>query len=272
MFCVLILKFLKKYQMKSIQKSKNLSALVYIIVIFTVSSCAPIHKLKFVADAGPESVKNEYSNIRSEKTIQPYDYLYIKIFSLDEKTNAIFNDRYYTVENELLSYVVDNEGKITLPFIGIIEVRDLTINEAREKIEKSFQRYLNDISVVVRFVSNKVTVLGEVAYPGQHAFYDEKITVFQAIGYAGGATDYGSLSTVTLVREKDNIIRYYYLDLTKKNIASSEYYYLLPNDVLIINPIKAKYRELRDYALSLTATVLTSISAVLSIILITRSL
>jgi polysaccharide export outer membrane protein len=115
-------------------------------------------------------------------------------------------------------------------------------------------------------------VLGEVNLPGQHAFYDEKVTVFQAIGFAGGASGFGDLSSVTLVREKDNVIKYYYLDLTKKNIASSEYYYLLPNDVLIINPIKAKYRELRDYALNLTATVLTSISAVLSIILITRTL
>jgi len=114
--------------------------------------------------------------------------------------------------------------------------------------------------------------LGEVANPGQHSFYDEKVSLFQAIGFAGGSSDYGDLTKVTLVREKDNVIKYYYIDLTKKNIAASEYYYLLPNDVLIINPIKAKYRELRDYALNLTATVLTSISAVLSIILITRSL
>ena len=59
-----------------------------------------------------------------------------------------------------------------------------------------------------------------------------------------GHPDLGDLSRVTLVREKDNVIKYYYLDLTKKNIASSEYYYLLPNDVVIINPIKAKYRNL----------------------------
>jgi polysaccharide export outer membrane protein len=237
-----------------------------------MSSCAPVNKLKFVADAGPGSIKNDFYNDRSEKTIQPYDYLYIKIFSLDEKTNNIFNERGYNIENELISYAVDDGGNITLPFIGEISVKDLTINQAREKVEKSLNVYLNNVSVIVRFVSNKVTVLGEVANPGQHPFYDEKVTVFQALGFAGGASDYGDLSRVTLVREKDNVIKYYYLDLTKKNIASSEYYYLLPNDVLIINPIKAKYRDLRDYALSLTATVLTSISAALSIILIVKTL
>lgn len=241
-------------------------------IIILAISCAPINKLKFVADAGPGTITNDYFNDRSEKTIQPYDYLYVKIFSLDERTNSIFNERSYNVENELLSYVVDGNGNINMPFIGSIFVKDLTINDAKGIIEKDLMKYLNNISVIVRFVSNKVTVLGEVARPGQHSFYDEKITVFQALGFSGGATSYGDLSSVTLVREKDNLIKYHYLDLTKKNIASSEYYYLLPNDILIINPIKAKYRELRDYGLSLGATVLTSISAILSIILITRSL
>ncbi len=190
------------------------------------------------------SVKNEYFNDRTEKKIQPYDYLYIKIFSLDEKTNSIFNERSYSIDNELLSYAVDGEGNISMPFVGEITVKDLTINEARAKVEKSLGVYLNNISVIVRFVSNKVTVLGEVNNPGQHPFYDEKVTVFQALGFAGGSSGLGDLSQVTLVREKDNVIKYYYLDLTKKNIASSEYYYLLPNDVVIINPIKGQIPDL----------------------------
>ncbi|MBN1144792.1 MAG: polysaccharide biosynthesis/export family protein [Bacteroidales bacterium] len=240
--------------------------------LYLLTSCAPVHKLKFVADGTDGAVKNDYFNDRSEKTIQPFDYLYIKIISLDEKTNSIFNERSYNIDTELLSYAVDARGDITVPFIGNINVKDLTINHAREKIEKSLQVYLNNISVMVRFVSNKVTLLGEVNRPGQHSFFDEKVTVFQAIGFAGGTSGFGDLSNVTLVREKDNVIKYYYLDLTKKNIASSEYYYLLPNDILIINPIKAKYRSLRDYALDITSTLLTSISATLSIILVVREL
>jgi polysaccharide export outer membrane protein len=250
----------------------SLSGIFGILMFMIITSCAPVEKLKFVSDAGPGSVKNDYYNDRSEKTIQPYDYLYVKIFSLDEKTNNIFNDRSYSVDNELMSYAVDDQGDITMPFVGNINVKDLTINQARERVEKSLSVYLNNVSVIVRFVSNKITLLGEVANPGQHAFYDEKVTVFQALSFAGGASDYGNLTNVTLVREKDNVIKYYYLDLTKKNIASSEYYYLLPNDILIINPIKAKYRSLRDYGLTLTSTVLVSISAALSIILVTQEL
>jgi polysaccharide biosynthesis/export protein len=255
---------------------RNKSSVIYaafaLMVFMIISSCAPVRKLKYVADAGPGSVKNDYFNDRTEKTIQPYDYLYIKIYSLDEKTNTVFNDRSLNLDKELLSYPVDDKGNVSMPFIGEINVRNMTINEARGKIEKSLAVYLNNISVLVRFVSNKVTVLGEVAAPGQHAFYDEKISVFQALGYAGGTSGYGDLTNVTLVREKDNVIKYFYLDLTRQDIASSEYYYLLPNDILIINPIKAKYRQLRDYYVYIAGSILTSLSALLSIYIITKSL
>jgi polysaccharide export outer membrane protein len=232
-------------------------------------ACTPTKKLTYVINKGPEVSKNEYYNNRSEKTIQPYDYLYIKIFSLDDRTNNIFNERTTGMyDTELLSYAVDGKGNVNLPFIGIVNVKDLTINEAKAQIEKSLGVYLNNISVVVRFVSNKITVLGEVSRPGQYSFYDEKVTVFQALGFAGGTTTFSNLSNVTLIREKDNKINYHYLNIANKNIVASDYYYLLPNDVIIINPINAKYRSLKDYSLSIINSLLSSITALTSLILI----
>ena len=70
-----------------------LKGIVLSSTFISYSIMCTVAKLKMVSDVGPESVKNDYINDRSEKTIQPYDYLYIKIFSLDEKTNSIFNER-----------------------------------------------------------------------------------------------------------------------------------------------------------------------------------
>jgi polysaccharide export outer membrane protein len=247
-------------------RSRNLLMLV-LIAPFLLLSCTPTKKLKFVVEPAGVTGKNDFFNDRSEKTIQPYDYLYIRIFSLDERTNNIFNDRYGSVyQTELLSYAVDDKGTITLPFMGSVLVKDLTINQAKERIEKSLAAYLNNISVVVRYVSNKITILGEVNQPGQFAFYDEKITAFQALGFANGTNTYADLTNVTLIREKDNKINYHYLDLTQKNIVASEFYYLLPNDVIIINPINAKYRSLRDYTLNVIATVVGSLATALNAI------
>jgi polysaccharide export outer membrane protein len=248
-------------------KHNRINIIVYLTILILVLGCTPTSKLKYVENKGDNINKNLYNNDRSEKTIQPYDYLYIRIYSLDEQTNSIFRERDYgAYETELISYAVDDGGNINFPFIGNILVKDLTINQAKDRIESALSRYLNNVSIRVRFVSNKITVLGEVYRPGQYAFYDEKVNIFQAMGFANGINTFGNKENITLIREKDNIIKYYYLDLTDKDIVASEFYYLLPNDVIIVNPINAKYRELRVYPLTLISTILSTVAILVALV------
>jgi polysaccharide export outer membrane protein len=219
---------------------------LYLLLILALGSCIPAEKLKYAIDT-PES-KDKFYNDMGEKTIQPFDYLYIRIYSLDEATSRIFNaETSYGQSNEnLQSYAVTDKGEITFPFIGNIFVKDLTLEEARIKLEKELNKYLTNVSIRIRFVANKITIVGEVNHPGNYTFYDEKINVFQALGLAGDIANYGDKTKVALVREKDDNINYQYLDLTSKSIVESDYYYLLPNDILIVDPVKAKYRMLQD--------------------------
>ncbi len=219
----------------------------FLIVVVLAFACIPTEKLKYTIE--DSDLKDKYFNDRLEKTIQPYDYLYIKIYSLDERTSKIFEQdvRFNQTNEQLISYEVSDKGYINFPFIGNIVLKDLTLEDARTKLELELNKYLTNISVRVRFVGNKITVLGEVKRPGNFTFFDEKITVFQALALASDIDIYGDKSKVTLVREKNNEISYRYLDLTEKNIVQSEDYYLLPNDIIIVDPVKAKYRRLRDY-------------------------
>ena len=240
---------------------KRIFALIALITV--LYSCTPVDKLVYTVNT-PES-KDLYYNNRSEKTIQPFDYLYIKIYSLDETTSEIFNaDTRYGQQNErLISYEVSDQGFINFPFIGNILLKDLTIEEARDKLEKELNKYLTNISLRVRFVGNKITVIGEVRQPGNYTFFDEKITIFQALGLAGDIYTFGDKTKVTLIRENDNTIRYHYLDMTEKNIAESEFYYMLPNDILIVDAVPAKYRQLQDRGLILLIlSTLTSLATV----------
>jgi polysaccharide biosynthesis/export protein len=245
--------------------------IVFIVLALSiVMGCTPTEKLKYTINN--DQTKNQYQNNRSEKTIQPYDYLYIKIYSLDERTSALFNaDAMYGNSNERMqSYEVNDQGLISFPFVGKLEVKDLTIDEAQKKLEIELNKYLTNVSLRVRFVGNKITVLGEVIQPGNHTFYDEKITVFQALGLAGDIASWGDKTKVTLIREKNDVINYYYMDLTDKNIVASDYYYLLPNDIIIVDPIKLKYRNMQDRSLiylivSTLSTLTTTVVAVLSL-------
>jgi polysaccharide biosynthesis/export protein len=244
----------------------------YLLVFLILGSCIPAEKLKYAIDT-PES-KDKYYNDIQEKTIQPYDYLYIRIYSLDEATSRIFNaETVGSQTNEhLQSYAVNDQGYITFPFIGNILVKDLTLEDARISLEKELNKYLTNVSIRIRFVANKITVVGEVNHPGNYTFYDEKITVFQALGLAGDVANYGDKTKVALVREKDDNINYYYLNLTDKSIVASDFYYLLPNDILIVDPVKAKYRMLQDRNMVyLIVSTITSIGFLItSIITLTK--
>lgn len=201
----------------------------------------------FTHDQKPKEEQNEYVNVRPQKTIQPFDNIYIKVNSIDEKTANIFSNSSRAASESninLTSYTVNQEGYVNFPFVGEIYVKDMTLNEAQASIEEKVSEYLSNISISVKFVNNSVSVLGEVRRPGEFDFYRDQITIFQAIGNAGGFTDYGNKEGVILIRESDNRLTYHYLDLTNKDIVSSKYYYLIPNDVIIVKPIRQKFRNL----------------------------
>ena len=241
---------------------KKLNTLTWmLLMVLVISSCIPKKKLIYTHDQRAKDEQNEYVNIRPEKTIQPFDNIYIKVSSIDEKTASIFSESTGSGSESninLLSYTVDQDGYVDFPFVGEIFVKDMTLNQAKETIENKVGEYLTNISISVKFVNNSVTLLGEVRRPGEYTFYRDQITIFQALSSAGGFTDYGSKEKVTLIREANNKITYHYLDLTDKDIVSSEYYYIIPNDVLIVRPIRQKFRNLSLVNVPLFLTTITT--------------
>jgi len=222
--------------------------LIISILIVVFSSCVPRSKLMYLQDEKKDEVVNEYLNIRSIKKIESFDNIFISVISTDERTARIFGGEQSAMSRDylsLVSYTVDKDGYIFFPFVGQIHVKGLVLKEAQEKIELEVGQYLNNISITVKFVNNNITVLGEVNRPGEYAFFEDQVSIFQAIGFASGFSDFGDKTDVILIREQDDMIRYFYVDLTDKNIVASEHYYIIPNDIVVVKPINAKFRNLQ---------------------------
>ena len=241
------------------KQKHNIVFLVLVTIVFNYS-CVPRHKLIYLQDQPEEDRKDNYVNIRPEKTIQFFDNIYVKVSSIDEKTAGIFTEqtRLGGQDINLISYTVSQSGHINFPFVGEIYVKGLTIYEAQKKIEHEVSQYLSNVSIIVKFVNNTVAVLGEVARPGEYTFYKDQITVFQALSFANGISNFGNKTNVILIREIQNNISYYYLDLTDKNIVASEYYYLIPNDILVVKPIRQKYRNMSPINWPIVLTTVTT--------------
>jgi polysaccharide biosynthesis/export protein len=139
----------------------------------------------------------------------------------------------------LSGYTVDNAGYIKLPTVGKIMVRNLTLAAAQELIQSKVSEYLNDATVSVKLVSFKVTVLGSVAKPGYYYFYNGQVTVLEGLGEAGDLTVLANRKNVKLIRQTAEGSEVVLLNLTDPNLLKSKYFYLLPNDVLYVEPLKA---------------------------------
>lgn len=238
-----------------------LALLVSVIIV----SCVPQDNLKYVQDKTTSEIKESYEHLRPIKKIRPFDNLYINVLSLDEQTARIFSNQNSSITGglsiDLLSYTVSERGTIDFPFIGEIMLNNLTLLEAKAKVEAELSQYLSNTAITMKFVNSNITVLGEVRNQGEFPFFKEQINIFQALGYAGGVTDFGDKSKVTLIREYDNLIRFHNLNLTDKKIVENELYYLQPGDVVIVEPIKTKFRSLRTFTyatfLATTTTLIT---------------
>ena len=217
----------------------------------------------YTQDQKEKEAQNPYLNVRHETTLLTFDNIYIKLLSIDEKTNEVFSSstRNSSETNiNLISYTVNSAGYIDFPFVGEIYVKDLTLLLAKQRIEEKVGDYLPNPAITVKFVNNVVTVLGEVNREGEYPFYRDQVTIFQALGYAGGATDFGNLQKVTLIREANDKLNYYYLDLTQKEIVASPYYYLIPNDVIVVRPVRQKFRNLSLVNWPLFLTTITTMA------------
>lgn len=145
----------------------------------------------------------------------------------------------------LLAYLVDNDGYIDFPVLGMIKVVGLTNRECEALLRQKLRHYLNeDPNVTVRTSNYQISVLGEVGRPGTYTISDEKVTIFQALAQAGDMTLFSVRNDVQLLRE-DSIgrRRVIHLDLTAADISLSPYYYLQQNDVVYVKPTKAKVRS-----------------------------
>ncbi len=141
------------------------------------------------------------------------------------------------------TYLIDEEGMIDFPVLGKLKIAGLTRVETKELIKGKLTVYIKDPIVNVRLQNFKITVMGEVNRPGAFTIPNERITIVEALGLAGDLTIMGQRQNIMVIRENDGVNTYHRIDLTSKEIFNSPVYYLAQNDVLYVEPNKARKRN-----------------------------
>ena len=164
----------------------------------------------------------------------------------------------------IYGYTVSDSGMISIPILGDVKVKGLTVDEIKTAVEERAKQYLKDAVINVKLLSFKFTVIGEVNMPGSYTNFNNQLTVLDAIGTAGDISDFGNRRHVLVLRPTKEGTRTYHIDLQDKNLLQSEGYFLLPNDLVIVEPLKSKLTQLNipTYTLIITST-LTTISTLI---------
>lgn len=245
----------------------NINAVIIATIILT-ASCVPINQLSYFNDLN--ELKEPEVNPRTQKLIMPFDRLYIKVISIDAQTNLIFGaseEMRSGMANGILGYLVDEAGNINFPFVGNINVSSLTTAKAAEKIQKALDDYVPKTSVTVKYIDNQVTIMGEVQRQGVFSFIQDKLNIYEALGLGGGLTQYGDRKKIILIRNEGAKIMHYRLDLSDSKIAAKDYYYIMPNDVIIVEPLKALSTSYQNITYT---TILSSITTLIAVLLFTN--
>ncbi len=215
-------------------------------------SCTASHKVVYFNDIKDGTYYS--SGEQKEVPIAPHDILSINISSLNKEASDIFNQTNEApvgttavgYSNSVKGgYLVDPQGNIQLPVLGLIKAAGLTKEELKNSITKQIldKKLLKDPLVDVRFLNYEVTVLGEVGKPTVITVPNEKISMLKAIGMAGDLTIYGIRKNVLLIRDVNGEKITRHVDLTSSDFLSSPYYYLQPNDIVYVQPNKAKVNQ-----------------------------
>lgn len=238
------------------------------LLTLLAASCVPVSQLSYFNDDA--ELGQPVVNPRTQKIIKPFDKVYVRVLSIDLQTSQIFNFsdelRMGSTGNiaGLIGYLVDEDGNINFPFVGLINVASLTTAEAADKIQSALSDYVPNTSIIVKFVDNQVTVMGEVQRQGVYSFTQDKLNIYEALGLGGGITRYGDRKKVILMRNEDGRVMHYRLNLADSKIASKSYFYVMPNDVVIVEPLRAISTS---YSNITYTTILSTISTALAVLL-----
>ncbi len=224
-----------------LKKTEFLRFILFFIFLSAMFSCVSNKEALYVQ---PKDNKVNFdAYLKAANTIKIGDELYIRVNSEKEETNIFSQWGDNTMAQRditLASYQVNQEGSIRFPLIGYVQLKGLSLDEASSVIEKALIGMINNPVVTVRFVNKTVTVLGEVNAPGRYDFPDQNINIFQALGYAGDIAYYGNRKHVMIIRKTNNTIERHFIDLTDEHLLESGFYYILPGDILYVEPLKRK--------------------------------
>jgi polysaccharide biosynthesis/export protein len=252
---------------------KNKLLLITFLLSVFLTSCVTNKKLTYLQYEGTgNGIVKPPAPL--EYTIMPYDNLFIRVVTPDPQWSAMFNTlpvASYSItvteqSADIISYPVDGEGYIQLPYAGKIKVGGKTLATITDEVGKVLKGYVADAAVTVKMVNNYVSLIGEVQRPGRYPIYKDRMNLFQALAMAGDLNEFSNRQKIQLIRQTAEGTMVREFSLTDRSIMDSEFYYVMPNDVIYAKPMKGRFFHMDAFPFSVLLSTLTTFILLWSVV------
>jgi len=169
----------------------------------------------------------------------------------------------------MTGYSIDKDGFVDLPLVGMVKVDQLTLQEAKDLIQEEIKKYLtSDFFLRVKLGGIRFSSFGEFNRPGKYTILQDRMTIFEAISASGDLNILAKRDELILIRQYPDGTKIHRINLMDRNIISSPYYFIQPNDQLYAEPLKVRQLGTNGNAtqtISLLISGLTAVALILSL-------
>jgi polysaccharide biosynthesis/export protein len=248
--------------------------IIYVLLACVLmSSCITSKKLTYLQYKEALS-DTTLSHPPADYKIQPYDHLFIRVATPDPQWSEMFNTMQASATSsniteqsaDLISYSVDGEGNIVLPYAGKFEVSGKSLNMIKTELETALKGYVADAVVTVKMINNYISVIGEVRQPGRYQIYKDRMNIFQVLALAGDLNDYSNRQRIQIIRQTANGSIVKNFNLLDRSILTSEYFYVMPNDVIYAEPLKGRFFQMNAFPYSVILSGITTFILLLNVL------
>ncbi|GAB2481068.1 polysaccharide biosynthesis/export family protein [Algoriphagus taiwanensis] len=259
------------------------------LLFLTLFSCVSNKKLIYMQEleegTGPLiETSKKYPYDTEEYLLQVNDIVEINIKTTDPNLNQVFSATLDPQNQAMMGggqasgdaffmngYTLDDSGLVELPLIGKLKLLGTTTEEAKLLVENEVKKFINEgeYFVRVRLGGIRFSALGEFNRSGKYTILQNRVTIFEAIAFAGDLNRVAKRDEIILVRQYPDGSQIHKINLLDRELLGSEYYFLRPNDMIYAEPMKVNEigsGNTLTETLTLLISSITAVALVLAII------